>query len=175
MVYTKEQILAWHEVYKDHTRSVNSIAKQFGVKNTTLSSCFKRYGLYVRPSGFRPGNCRGVNGQDSIRLKYLWLYKFAYKRRASRKGLEFSLSEDQFLTLVTSNCHYCGQSYLSETRVVNKKAVQMLTVDRKDSNKGYTAENCVPACKQCNTIKMDYSYEEFINKINKIAKHLGRL
>jgi hypothetical protein len=48
----------------------------------------------------------------------------------------------------------------------------MLTVDRKDSSKGYTLNNSVPACKHCNTIKMDYSYEKFLNKIATISKHL---
>jgi 5-methylcytosine-specific restriction endonuclease McrA len=36
-------------------------------------------------------------------------------------------------------------------------------IDRKDNEKGYTEENCVPCCKRCNGIKGEWlSYEEML-------------
>lgn len=166
--YTNEQALVWYEDYKDHTTSVSAIADKYKVKSATMVRRFKKLGLQLRSSGFRPGNCRGVDGKDSLRLAYLWLYKFAYKRRAFRKGWEFTISEDQFITLVTSPCHYCGKAHTEETRVVAKKQINMLTVDRVDSKMGYTPDNCVPCCKLCNTMKLDSTVSEFMSKIKNI-------
>lgn len=172
--YSKEEILSWYQDYRDHTNTARSISQKFQVKHETMIKAFKKLGLTVRIPGFRIGNFRGIPGIDLLRLHYLWFYKFSYKRRALRKSLSFTLLEDDFIALVTSNCHYCGVSHLSETRNVNKNKVHMLTVDRMDSSKGYIKENCVSACKRCNTIKMDMPYNDFIDQINKITRHLNK-
>jgi hypothetical protein len=173
--YTEAEALTWYEVYKDFSIPVARVTAQFKVKHCTMMRAFKRLGLPLRPSGFRVNNLRGRPGEAAeglLRRQYLWLYKFAYMRRAEKKQLEFTLSEDQFIALVTSDCFYCGLSYTQETRIVYRRPLAMLSVDRIDSNKGYTPENCVPACKHCNTIKMDASMEEFLNKIKLIhEKH----
>jgi len=126
--------------------------------------------------GFQPGNYRGqqVRPELLVRHQYLWFFKFAYGRRAKRKNIEITLTEDEFIELVTSNCHYCGKDWKTETRRVNKVSVNMLTIDRKDSKLGYHKSNCVSCCKQCNTIKMDMPYEQFISHIKTIIEHLQR-
>lgn len=123
---------------------------------------------------FKTGNYKGrdVRPEVSLRQRYLWLFKFSYLRRAKRKGHAVEITEDQFITLVTSNCHYCGRSHKEETRRVNKALINMLTIDRVDPSKGYVISNCVPACKRCNTIKMDMAYQEFIDRIKQIYQHL---
>lgn len=171
-IHSEQEALTWHQVYQDYRVSSASISKQFGIKHETMLATFRRYGLKLRPSGFRPNNCRGKDGIDSIRLRMLWLFKFAYKRRAARKNLQITISEDEFIALVTSDCHYCGKSWKKEVRTVNRREVRMLTIDRKDSSKGYVSENCVSCCKRCNTIKMDMSYEEFLSQIKDIAQNL---
>lgn len=126
-------------------------------------------------NGFKQGNSKGKYYKTPETIeddRRLWLFSFAYKRRAKRKNLECTLSKQEFLDLVKSSCYYCGLSYIKETRVVNKKLVAMLTIDRKNSSLGYTNTNCVPACKQCNTIKMNYSYDAFISKIKQIYLNL---
>lgn len=124
---------------------------------------------------FKPGNYRGLSVHPEVTMKqrYLWFFKFAYKRRAKRKKLQVTLTDEEFIKLVTSDCHYCGKSFKEEVRRVNKNLINMLTIDRKDPRKGYNIENCVPSCKQCNTIKMDMSYDEFKDKIKHIAKFLN--
>lgn len=125
--------------------------------------------------GFQPGNYRGlqVRPEVTLRQQYLWFFKFAYGRRAARKKLEITITPDEFIKLVTSNCHYCGKEWQSETRRVNNAQVKMLTIDRKDSALGYTLENCVSCCKLCNTIKMDMSYAQFTTQIKLIASRLN--
>lgn len=125
--------------------------------------------------GFKKGNYKGtsVRPEVSIRSRYLWFFKFAYCRRAKRKGLEVTLTDDEFINLVTTNCHYCNRPWDSDTRRVNGSLVKMGTIDRKDASKGYTTENCVPSCKQCNTTKMDYGYDEFKAHIIRLYDHFA--
>lgn len=126
---------------------------------------------------FKIGNYRGqdVRPEVTLRQRYLWFFKFAYKRRAARKGILVTITDDEFVALVTGDCVYCGLSYKEEVRKVNKVWVNMLTIDRKDSSKGYISNNCVSCCKRCNTIKMDMSYDTFIAHITKILQHLGKI
>lgn len=169
--YTDSDALKWYEDYKDFSIPVRKVSEKHRVKQCTMLRHFKRLGLPLRPPGFRPGNTKGVNGQDLERLRYLWLYAHAYKRRARLKQLEFTLTEQQFLKIVTSACTYCGAPHTSELRKVRGVAIPMLTVDRKDSSKGYTLDNCVPACKKCNTMKLDYPVQEFLSHARKIYEH----
>lgn len=124
--------------------------------------------------GFKPGNYKGrqVKPEVTLRSRYLWFFKFAYKRRAKRKNLEVTITDDDFIRLVTTDCHYCGKSWQSETRICNRSPVAMLTIDRKDSKLGYILENCVSSCKECNTIKMETPYTEFIARLKRIIAHL---
>jgi hypothetical protein len=167
--YKMSEVLSWHKEYLDMRNTSRAISKKYDIKHETMLNAFRAYSLWLRPPGFRPNNCKGQDGKDVLRLKYLWLYKFAYKRRAERKLLEFTLTEDRFVELVTSECAYCGKSYLEETRLVGKTRINMLTVDRFDSSKGYTDENCKPCCKVCNTIKMDIPFDQWIQHIKRIA------
>ena len=43
--------------------------------------------------------------------------------------------------------------------------VRINGIDRINSDKGYTIDNCVPCCAQCNHMKLDYTTEEFLTKI----------
>ena len=171
--FTVGEVKALHESYCDHTLTVKSICDNNNIKCSTLIRYFKLLGLYIRPKGFRKGNCRGKDGNGNLRLRYLWFKKFAYERRAKRKQIKVEITDDQFISLVTGDCFYCGKSYLSETRVVNKNKINMLTIDRLDSNIGYVYSNCVTACKICNTIKMDQNVEDFKLKVVEIYNHMN--
>lgn len=83
-------------------------------------------------------------------------HKNAYKSGAKARNLEWNLSDEQFLNLVTQDCIYCGHSQ------------KYNGIDRIDSSKGYSIDNCVPCCSWCNTMKLNHSTEEFLNHINKI-------
>lgn len=57
---------------------------------------------------------------------------------------DFHLTDAQLLLLVLMNtCEYCG---------FHQEGV-FLGIDRVDSRKGYTVENCLPCCWRCNTAK----------------------
>jgi hypothetical protein len=114
------------------------------------------------------------------------------KRSANRKSrtLEFSLTPKQHKDIVIQKCFYCGAEptrfsrYETKIRSDKKKNIQIHitsvavdrswiyvnTVDRLDSNKGYTIDNCVPACYGCNIMKMDSTEKDFIDQAYKIVE-----
>jgi hypothetical protein len=93
-----------------------------------------------------------------------------YKRSAKEREYEFNLSEEDFYELTKGSCYYCGK----EPTNIQKKNNEVYIyngIDRVDSKLGYTKENCVSCCTQCNVAKLDYSKEEFLSWIEKVYKH----
>lgn len=95
-----------------------------------------------------------------------------YKRNAQNKGNIFSLTYEQFRELIASDCHYCGVEP-SNMKKLREVVLHWNGIDRKDNDKGYTVENCVPCCKDCNYLKNNRDYMEFLSKIATIHKLRG--
>ena len=101
-----------------------------------------------------------------------------YKRGAEKRNLDFNLTLEEFLDIESKPCHYCGEK--PTVYEGNKKYMQKLGspwkhngIDRLDTNKGYTVENCVPCCSKCNYAKHDLSLDEFKAWVTKAYKHLN--
>lgn len=86
-------------------------------------------------------------------------HKNAYKNNAKNRNLSWELTDEQFFNLVTGKCVYCGQSH------------KYNGIDRIDSNKGYTIDNCVSCCSWCNTMKLDKSVNEFLEHVKAIYQY----
>ena len=89
--------------------------------------------------------------------------KNTYKYNAKARNLLWELTDKQFYNLVTKECHYCGE-----------RSKQYNGIDRIDPSKGYTINNCVSCCSWCNTMKLDYSIEDFIHHITAIYNHIKK-
>jgi hypothetical protein len=93
-----------------------------------------------------------------------------YRRQGKIRELGFDLSLEDFKKIVTQNCSYCGQkpalnSYSEDSKI----RIPMNGIDRKDSNLGYTVENCIPCCGTCNLAKLDYPEEFFLRWAHRMA------
>jgi hypothetical protein len=86
-------------------------------------------------------------------------YLISYTQCAKVRNIGFELSNDEFQELVLMACYYCG-SY-------NEKEV--VGIDRLNSSKNYTLDNCVPCCKTCNFMKGGLSKHRFITQAHKIS------
>lgn len=86
-----------------------------------------------------------------------------YRNNAKRRGIDFNLTPDEFKFLVSQPCHYCGGN--SKDRFAKSRGNG---IDRKDSSKGYTIDNCVPCCATCNFVKNKMSYNDFILYIRQL-------
>lgn len=113
-----------------------------------------------------------------------------YRHSAKSTGRDFDLTEEQFISIVSSPCHYCGIEHFSTYNIylradgtrnrfqlhgkVSREYIDSITItyngiDRKDNKKGYILSNCLPCCKICNFAKKSMSYKLFKEWISIIA------
>jgi len=97
-----------------------------------------------------------------------------YKDSAKHKGYDFDLTEEQFKEITQQNCYYCGAK-------PNQKVGRGLFgeyihngIDRIDNSKGYTIDNIVPCCKQCNYAKRNLTSQEFKGWVRDIYNNLWK-
>jgi hypothetical protein len=86
------------------------------------------------------------------------------------KKIKWLMSYEEFAYLCKiPNCHYCNQP-LNRAEYAADDGLDSLLLDRKDSNKDYSLDNCVPCCPKCNFTKNDrVSYDEMVL----VMKHRG--
>lgn len=95
-----------------------------------------------------------------------------YRSRASVEGLAFTLTPHQFHELTVQSCHYCGCE--PAQRINSKYRGGPFTyngIDRMDNAVGYVLRNCAPCCKRCNTMKGNFSYQEFVVHLKRMYDH----
>ena len=72
-----------------------------------------------------------------------------YKSNARRRGLQWSLTEDQFIQLTSQPCYYCGGLPGNRQSMPSGDFVYS-GIDRVDNSRGYVDRNVVPCCSFCN-------------------------
>jgi len=100
------------------------------------------------------------NKKNSRQLQYN-----VYLRNSEFKKLEFTISYDDYVSVVGKVCYYCGTL---QERGFNG-------IDRKDQTKGYIVENCVSCCKLCNYMKGSTSDEVFIKRAEHILTFQNKI
>ena len=89
---------------------------------------------------------------------------YAYRNQCPRRGISFNLSLDDFVSLTSQFCYYCGLKSADKDYV---------GIDRLDSIKGYILSNCVSCCATCNFMKRRHSKDYFLSHLKQLAKHQG--
>lgn len=81
--------------------------------------------------------------ENPLQARYLIAKSLATnpKRRQAR---EFALTVEQCNELWSKGCHYCQQDISS---------FKGMGLDRKDNSLGYTADNVLPCCGDCNKVR----------------------
>lgn len=119
-----------------------------------------------------------VNEQRYDKQKTNFNQLFAsYQLSAKERNLTFELTQEDFSNIVFSNCYYCNKTPEENgNKKINRFRPEFYLkyhgVDRKDNEIGYVLENCVPACKTCNFMKKNYSYDKFLSIIKSIYENL---
>lgn len=100
------------------------------------------------------------------------LIRVRYQKGAESRRLEYSLSLEELTKLIFDKCFYCG----TEPRaVVGRKLFGSITIngiDRLDSSKGYTTENCRTCCYCCNQAKSDMTVNDFYAWIQQLKSYV---
>lgn len=92
-----------------------------------------------------------------------------YKESSKKRGLEFTLPDEEFNALIKSRCHYCGDEPNNKYRLYKRTACFFYNgIDRVDNALGYKSGNCVPCCWICNFGKQKKTTEMFLNWIEKV-------
>ncbi len=148
------------------TRGENLTRKRNGGTVTT-SSC----GCYWRERIKQHG---GPSVKLSVYDVSFKIYFNRYKKSAENRNLKFNLSQEQFKTIIESDCFYCD----APPRLVNFnrgrkrhfRRYEMLAngIDRVDSSESYVIENSVSCCSICNMMKKSYLQHDFLEHIEKI-------
>jgi len=103
------------------------------------------------------------------------IYK-ALKAHAKQRAVEFNLNKEDFIMWYEKQeklCVYCGKSEAEAIKDI-KGVFHRLTIDRKDSLRGYCIDNIALCCSICNSIKSKYlTYSEMI-KVGQIIKRRKR-
>lgn len=74
------------------------------------------------------------------------------KGNATQRGFEFSITREEYVTLVTeAGCYYCGGDLPARGG----------GLDRLDNAMGYTLDNVVPCCFRCNVDRGTLTADEF--------------
>jgi len=96
-----------------------------------------------------------------------------YKDGAKSRNLEFSLTDEEFYNLTQQNCFYCNSEPNQISKNPNNNGDFIYNgLDRVDSSKGYSKENVVPCCIQCNRAKTDLTQQKFYDWIDQVYHHI---
>jgi len=83
-----------------------------------------------------------------------------------------TLTEDQIVDLFEQPCNYCG--VIASNRAYRSTGAYYYNgIDRIDNTVGYTVENCVTCCKQCNYAKRDMGVDDFCAWIRRAYEHMA--
>jgi hypothetical protein len=94
----------------------------------------------------------------------------AYVASAKRRGHKFRLTREEFFAFTKERCHYChippsghAAKRARSDRLKNNEHDFLYTgIDRVDSDKSYSIDNCVPCCGECNRAKILMTYDEYL-------------
>jgi hypothetical protein len=95
------------------------------------------------------------------------------RQGATRRGYEFSLTNQQWLALTQQPCFYCGIVKSNEKKADPRnqwgESFWYNGIDRINNEKGYTFENSVSCCSTCNFMKWKLDAPLFVEHCRRIA------
>lgn len=103
------------------------------------------------------------------------------------RNIENKIDQEEFICICSENCFYCDavprpyNAYANENGQIHKRNsahgisqetvdrawIDINGIDRVDNNKGYTLDNCVPCCWECNQMKSSLNLYEWLAFIEK--------
>lgn len=150
-----------HEAYVLNKMSTRQIGSLYGVSRATVSNTLKKLGIPARLVSSKPiTRIGGYKG--TLRAFYN-----IYRRGAEARNYAFELTIEQFESLVTSPCFFCGAPPSQKRR-----NHVFSGIDRSNNAIGYIPSNVRPCCGTCNRAKHTISEPEFIQWVLKVADHL---
>jgi hypothetical protein len=155
----KEVKQAWKDENYDKVATYWIDARKRAIE-TDLEGYLKKNA--ERAKKWRDANPEKVKEMNQQKINRIESQYGVYQTSAKTKRLEFTLSKEQFIECVQLQCYYCG--------IIQEKGFN--GVDRLDSSKHYTIENCVSCCEMCNMLKGSISPSVFVHRVEHILTNL---
>lgn len=120
-------------------------------------------------------NCVNAHNKEQYNNRYDTLPGVLYLRckkareRAHSKNMKFDLTPEFLMDLWNVQDGKCFYSGLEMT--YDRNDLYTVSVDRVDSNKGYTQDNVVLCCWSVNSMKNSYSTDEFLFLCNSVVEN----
>jgi len=134
-------------------------------------------GLLFRSAHLMDGSIKKDCGCTKLKAGQAGLNSLfnVYKTQAKNRNLNFELSKEIFEKLTKQNCTYCGREPFQKSSNGSSISIYIYNgLDRIDSLKGYTEDNVVPCCGQCNVAKMAVPQQDFLQWIKRVYNHSVR-
>jgi hypothetical protein len=145
---------------KQVQRTIDGVTRRIKIKDNTPScGCARVYKL----------KAMATKGEGESAFNILF---GAYKQKARERQLEFRLTKEEFQDLTKKDCYYCGKhpsQVFTRRRMYGSYTYN--GVDRLNNSVGYTVENCVSCCKDCNWLKGAIDVDDFLDLVNRIVRH----
>ncbi len=98
-----------------------------------------------------------------------------YKQASKKRKINFQLSKEQVFKIILEECFYCGEKRGNTFRIRGtirfpERIFSYNGIDRKDNSKGYTEDNSVPCCPNCNLMKRNMDLQSWMEHMNKIIR-----
>jgi hypothetical protein len=98
---------------------------------------------YCKPCGNKKS--KEVRRKLAAKRDKNYRYSYAKSMATTQRKREWILSKEQWLQLINAGCYYCEANLLEMTRGSG--------LDRIDNSRGYTLDNVLPCCTDCNALR----------------------
>jgi hypothetical protein len=119
----------------------------------------------------KKGNAKSRQKQNSKIETRAKVFLCNAQKSAKKRNQEFSLEINDIVEFWNKQDKICPYSGLEMTLEAGK--LNTVSIERIDSNIGYTKENTILVCQAINRMKSDFSYEDFYMLCQSVAKFLG--
>ena len=141
------------------------IVNRNNLKNKTISSC----GCYLKKRLVDIGKIQAVKNRKKFGYAASKKTYGTRKRGAKTRKIHFDITFEQFLEISSKNCYYCNIEPIQCCKYKSTYGDYYYNgMDRVDSNKGYTINNVVACCWNCNKAKSSLAQKEFLILVENI-------
>jgi hypothetical protein len=117
------------------------------------------------------GNIKSRQKQNSTIEGRAKIFLRNARNSAKKRNQEFSITIQNIVDCWNKQNQICAYSGNQMTLEAGK--INTVSIERIDSNIGYTSENTILVCQSINRMKSDFSFDEFYNLCKDVALFLG--
>lgn len=135
-----------------------------------------------RKRGSVTKSCGCLNKQARIDSRKPYWYHaqkkiyHGYRSKAKERNISFELDWNTFIDLISKDCYYCGRWHQAYLRTwVGSPIFTYNGIDRINNDLGYTKNNCITCCIDCNIAKSHHSTEEFKKWASNVYKNINKI